>query len=309
MGEILAAAAGLFFGLSNITVRQGQMQGKMDPFTGILIGVVLNNGLNLLLLAIFVLWGPPFPPLNLPAAGYFAGAGLLTSFLGREYLFKSIRLIGPSRAVALKITAPVFTVILGILVLNESIAIPAFMGIALILAATYFISLEQLTVQRGSGRPIDLEKLLDKKTYRKGVATALLAGAALGTGNVFRKMGVLHYGSPLVGVSIGSFAALIYMLILLARRGKLDEALVSLPQMFQGGYLWTGALTSLALYATFSALLFSPVSIVNSIKAAEPLFTIIGSYLLLRSGEAITPRLIYLTLLVIAGVILIAVFS
>ncbi len=139
MGEILAVAAGLFFGLSNITIRQGQLQGKMDQFTGIFVGVVLNNGLNLVLLSLIVLQGTPLPPFSLPAAGYFAGAGLLTSFLGREYLFKSILLIGPSRAVALKITAPLFTVILGVLVLNERITIPAFLGIALVLAATYFI--------------------------------------------------------------------------------------------------------------------------------------------------------------------------
>ncbi len=150
---------------------------------------------------------------------------------------------------------------------------------------------------------------MDKKAYRKGFAAALLAGMALGAGNVFRKMGVLHYASPVVGVSISSFAALVYMLILLVRRGRLGQALQSLPEMLRGGYLWTGALTSLALYATFTALLFSPVSIVNSIKAVEPLFTIIGSYFLLRSRESITARLVYLTLLVITGVILIAVFS
>jgi drug/metabolite transporter (DMT)-like permease len=309
MGELLALAAGLFFGLSNITIRQGQLQQEMDQFTGIFVGVVLNNALNLLLLALFVLRGSPFPPMNLQAAGYFAAAGLLTSFMGREFLFKSIRLIGPSRAVALKITAPVFTVILGILVLHEKIAIPSFLGIGLILTATYFISLEQGAAQRKSGRPVDVKTFLDKKRYRKGVAAALLAGMALGAGNVFRKMGMLYYGSPVVGVSISSFAALLYMLILLARRGRLGDALESLPKMLKGGYLWTGALTSLALYSTFSALLFSPVSIVNSIKAAEPLFTITGSYLLLRSREVITKRLVYLTLLVIAGVILIAVFG
>lgn len=309
MGELLAVAAGLFFGLSNITIRQGQLQGKMDQFMGIFIGVLLNNMLNLVLLTLFVLWGSPLPPLNLRAAGYFAGAGLLTSFLGREYLFKSIRLIGPSRAVALKITAPLFTIILGVLVLNERITIPAFLGIALVLAATYFISLEQLAAQKESGPLADLETLSDKKIYRKGLAAALLAGMAYGAGNVFRKMGVLLYASPVVGVSISSFAALVYLLILLVRRGRLGQALESLPRMLRGGYLWTGVLTSLALYATFTALLFSPVSIVNSIKAAEPLFTITGSYFLLRSREGITLRLLFLTLLVIAGVILIAVFS
>ncbi len=305
MGEILAVAAGLFFGLSNITIRQGQLQKNTDQFTGILIGVIVNNGLNFLVLGLFILCGITFPPLNWPAVGFFAGAGLLTSFLGREFLFKSIRLLGPSRAVALKITAPVFTVILGVLVLRERISAPALLGIALILTATYLISLEQLSWGAVSG-PAD--QPADPKTYRKGIVAALLAGAALGTGSVFRKMGVSYYASPLVGVSISSFTALLYLLIILTRRGRLGEVLQELPQLYSGGYLWAGVLTSLALYATYSALLFSPVSIVNSIKASEPLFTMAGSVLLLRSREMITPRLLYLTLLVMAGVAVITVF-
>jgi drug/metabolite transporter (DMT)-like permease len=311
MGVLLALAAGMFFGLSNITVRRAQLQGRVDQFTGLFVGVAVNNGLNLLLLAGFVLFGAPFPPLNLPASLYFGASGLLTSFLGRELLFKSIRRIGPSRAAALKISAPVFTVLLGVLVLQEKIALPAFFGIALILAATYFISLELLRIHKASGEDPDPAVSAPPRdgSYRRGMVGAVLAGLALGAGNVFRKLGVIHYASPLPGVSISSFAALLFMLALLARQGRLNEALRDFPALLRGGYFWTGVLTSLALYATFTALLYAPVSIVNSIKAAEPLFTIAGSYILLHSLEAISVRFIGLTLLVIAGVAVVAYFS
>ncbi len=311
MGVLLALAAGMFFGLSNITVRRAQLQGRVDQFTGLFVGVAVNNGLNLALLAGLVLSGVAFPPLNLPAAIYYSASGLLTSFLGRELLFKSIRKIGPSRAAALKISAPLFTVILGVLALKERIAAPAFFGIAMILAASYYISLELLRIHKtageeanpaGSGSPRD-------GSHRRGLVRAVLAGMALGAGNIFRKLGVTHYASPLIGVSISSFAALLFMLALLARQGRVNEALRDLPAQLRGGYFWTGVLTSLALYATFAALLYAPVSIVNSIKAAEPLFTIAGSYVLLRTLEAITPLFVGLTLLVITGVAVVAYFS
>lgn len=309
MGVFLALLAGMFFGLSNITVRRGQLQGEMDPFTGLFVGVAVNNALNLVLLAGFVLAKASFPPLNLPAAAYYSASGLLTSFLGRELLFKSIRNIGPSRAAALKISAPLFTVILGVLVLGERITLPVYGGIALILTATYFVSLELLRINRTEAADSAPDQPPRDGAYRRGLVRAVLAGMALGAGNVLRKLGVIHYASPLLGVSISSFAALLFMLALLARQGRMNEALRDFPALLRGGYFWTGVLTSLALYATFTALIYAPVSIVNSIKAAEPLFTIAGSYILLRSLEAISPRFVGLTLLVIGGVAVVAYFS
>jgi drug/metabolite transporter (DMT)-like permease len=146
--------------------------------------------------------------------------------------------------------------------------------------------------------------------YRIGLVLAVLAGVSLGSGNVLRKLGVTHYSQPLIGVTIGSLTALLVMLVVFAWQQRLVEVVRKVPSMLRGGgYLWTGVLTSLALYTTFTALLFSPVSIVNSIKATEPLFTIAGSLFFLKTHEVLTFRFIRYALLIMAGVILIFIYT
>jgi drug/metabolite transporter (DMT)-like permease len=62
------------------------------------VAILVNNIFNVLVLAVFFLFGTVYPPINLPALIFFAAGGFLTSFLGRVLLFSSIEYIGPSRA-------------------------------------------------------------------------------------------------------------------------------------------------------------------------------------------------------------------
>jgi uncharacterized membrane protein len=146
----------------------------------------------------------------------------------------------------------------------------------------------------------------DGRTYRLGLVLAILAGLSLSSGNIFRKLGVTHYGEPILGVAIGSIVALAVMLIYFAGQKRLTAVVVQTPGMLRGGgYLWTGVWTSLALYTTFTALLFSPVSIVNSIKSTEPLFTILASYVFLKKQELLSATFVANACLIVIGIVLI----
>lgn len=293
-------AAGLFFGLSNITVRQGQLQGKYCKLRGLFVGILVNNIINVLVLFVMVMMRMTFPPLNTTAVLYFAGGGVLTSFLGRALLFGSIEHVGPSRAGALKIIAPIFTLIFGVFILREKISTLAFVGIALVFVGAFLCSRDKCD-QSPSGK-----FSWTKGAYSYGLMLAVLAGLSLSTGNVFRKMGVTHYGEPIIGVAIGSAVALLIMLIYFAGQKRLGEVVQEVPGMLTGGgYLWAGVLTSLALYTTFTALVFSPVSIVNSIKSTEPLFTILASYVFLKNQESLSAKFVANALLIVVGIVLI----
>lgn len=305
MGVLLALAAGLFFGASNITIRQGQIQGEMDQATGLFIGLLVNNALNLVVLGTLSLAGFRPPPLSGAAVAFFAAAGILTSLAGRRLLFSGIRAVGPSRAVALKITAPLFAILLGVLLLQERLAGFSSLGVAAVLAGTCLVSWEAPPVppspagtREYPGAPAGTAR------FRRGVLLALAAGLALGTGSVFRKLGLIYYPHPVMGVAVSSLSALVVMLFIFALRGRLGEELRAAPDLLRGGYLWTGLFTSLAVYAAYAALLRSPVSIVNSVKAAEPFFTILGSSLFLRSYEVITARFAAASVVIILGVVI-----
>jgi len=309
MGELLAIAAGLFFGASNVTVRQGQLQGELDLFLGLFIGLLVNNLVNLVVLTAVCLGRQSFPPLNFMAVLCFAAAGILTSFVGRILLFRSISYIGPSRVGALKIIAPVFTVLLGVLLLNERMSPPAFFGIGFILLGAYFVSYDMHSLQSQENTRKFSPNMRGKRQSQIGLVLTLLAGAAFGTGNVFRKLGIDYYQEPVMGVAISSFIALVAILGVFVKQHRLNEIVTSLPFMIKGGYLWTGIFMSLALYATFTALMFSPVSIVNSLKTTEPLFTMFLSVWFLRAREVITGKFVITSLVILTGVIIVYIFS
>lgn len=299
----MAVAAGFFFGVSNITVRQGQLQGQYDKLRGLFVGILVNNIINIIVLTGLLILPTAIPPLNIKALLFFAGGGILTSFLGRVLLFGSIEYIGPSRAGALKIISPIFTLMLGLFVLRERLSLLAFLGIALVFTGAFLCSREP----NCQNKPLE-ESGRDNTcgAYKMGLVLAVLAGLSLSTGNVLRKLGVTHYGEPIIGVAIGSLVALAVMFVYFAWQKKLTDVVREVPCMLKGGgYLWTGVLTSLALYTTFTALLFSPVSIVNSIKSTEPLFTILASYVLLKKQEILSGKFVANAVVIVIGIVMI----
>jgi hypothetical protein len=79
---------------------------------------------------------------------FFVLSGLLTTGLGRMSNFMAIPRIGPSRASAIKNSAPVFTLLFAFLVLGETIClVPAF-GVALILLGIFVQGFVYFKLQR-----------------------------------------------------------------------------------------------------------------------------------------------------------------
>jgi drug/metabolite transporter (DMT)-like permease len=303
IGELLAVLAAAFFGFSSISIRRGQMQGNYDKLSGLFVSILTNNLINIMVLTVMLLLRFKFPPLNYQIIFLFAAGGMLTSFLGRALLFGSIEHIGPSRAGSLKIIAPVFTLLLGVFFLKEKLTLLALFGITLALTGAYLCSCEQteITDTKQEDHPAKKPGL-----YRVGIMFALFSGLSFGSGNIFRKIAITSYGEPIIGVAIGSLMALLATLIYFAWKKRLHEIIPEVPSMLRGGgYFWSGIASSLALYTMFTALVFSPVSIVNSIQSTEPLFTILASYLLLKNSEVLSKRLVLSSTVLILGVVLI----
>ncbi|MEW5919385.1 MAG: EamA family transporter [Bacillota bacterium] len=120
MGIILALLSALFFGATNVAVARGNHQGELTSHEGLFLTLAVNNLVNLILLP-FIILITQAGGLNLSSLLAFVGSGFFTSFLGRLLLFNSIIMIGVSRAGSLRITAPMFTVLIGIFILSVTL--------------------------------------------------------------------------------------------------------------------------------------------------------------------------------------------
>ena len=140
----------------------------------------------------------------------------------------------------------------------------------------------------------------------RGVLFGLLASLFLALGNLFRKLGVSAIPSSSVGVFVGSLSALsvLSVFLLITGPGILRQALRHLDR----DYAVSGLSTSVALYFLFTSLQMIPLSIANSLTAAEPLFTLLLGRLLLGRQEKPTTALVAGALSTVLGAVLLACF-
>ena len=305
MGYWLVLLSTLLFAASNLFFLKGLNTNKIsvDKYVGLFISILINNVTNIGIVGvIFIVGTAPIP--NLSGIFFSAMGGLFTSFLGRYVLFSCIEKIGASMAGTLKITAPLFAVLIGVFFLKEQITLQAYFGITSILIGVYLISC-------GSSKVIDnqceekAERLFQKDVLLKGVILGILSGLLFGVGNVFRKLGVTYYPYPILSVSIGSFTALIAVSFLLALQKKVPRLSSFFSSGLKSGYVSGGICTSLALYSLFYALRIMPVSLANSMQATEPLFIIVLAFLFFKNSEVITRKVILCSAIIIFGTILI----
>ena len=305
MGYVLALSSAFFFALSNLCFRRGlKNQGAgTDKQVGLLISILINNLANLFALGLLFLL-KPLPSIDTRGIKFFAAAGILASFSGRFLLFSSIERIGAARATSLKITAPLFALVTGIIFLQEIPNIPSITGMGAILTGVFFVSRE---AQKNLGRQDDSSNSVhfNTKHISVGLFLGILAGLSFGAGNVLRKMGVMHYSEPVVGVAIGSFAALIIVILHLIKEKKVPSLSSLFRKDLMGTFIPGGFMTSLALYFFFYSLQHIPVAVANSIELTEPMFIFLISYFFLQNEEVITLKVVLSYVTIMVGVIVI----
>lgn len=311
MGYGLALASAFFFAASNVFFSKGlrQSAGTITKPLALFITIIINNIINaFVILVSYALDQFSWPELNRMALLCFIGGGIFTTFLGRYLSFSSIEKIGATRYGPLKITTPLFTVIIGVIFLRETITPPGYLGIAAVLAGVYLISKRaggQLQVSLPSAEAeADSDysgKQAGQNAPPNGVMLGVLSGAIYSAGYVLRKLGVSYYPVPVVGVAVGSLTALLINWLILAVQKKVTQVLpalkISLKTFFPGGLC-----TSLGLFSFFYALQLTPVSLTNAITASEPFFIFLLTYFFKHHEESLSPAVVLSTCLIIGGV-------
>lgn len=306
MGQLFALLFGASYGLSNVFVSKAVGHNENDKFIGQYITLLINSIFNIIILIVYLIFDAKIT-INFPGVLFFSVAGFFNSFLSRGIFLMSIPYIGVSRAGVFKITSPLFAIIGGVVILNETLNEKALIATIVIIIGILYVSLE--TIRKNQS---DESSVLDVASSiisipRKGIILGLLSGLLLGIGNVFRKIGISYIPSSIFGVTLGSLIALFSSVIFQALRGKTKELLLATKNIDRN-YFISGVFSSIALYCIFIALKYIPVSYANSIGASESLFTMLWSLVICGNKEILTIRTLVGAIIVIAGITMLMIF-
>jgi drug/metabolite transporter (DMT)-like permease len=284
--SLLALTTAVCFGINPLFVKWA-FSGSTTTELGVFIGLAVAIPLYAVMLPFF--GGLHWDQVTVPAFIGFILGGLFGAGIGRGWLFGAIQQIGASRATAIKNSSPLFSTVLAVLVLGESVSSLHWAAVV-----TIIVGLALIGWRARGGETVHL--------HGRGVLMALGAAASYGVRPLFLKFGLDAADLPLTAALVGAIAAISPYTYTLARRGGLSLGARGTPARTVGLFVIAGLLQGIGFLALTMALADARVSVVYPITAAAPIVTLAGSYVLFRSAEHLTWRVALGILAVVVGV-------
>ena len=295
IGLIFALMVAVSFGASDIFARRGVLKAG-ESYTAVLIGLLVGVILFSLMITFTAQWDKVWS-LSGQEIGFLVAAGIIHFVGGRFLYYVSVRLIGANKGSAISKTDILTAIVLGIVILNESLTVPLVLGVMCVLPGVILVSIEkQNTYATGESKaPV---------SQIKGIFGSLGAGLCWGISGVLIKPAVMEIGSPLVGVLISYIAAALILACFLIRKKQRGQ-LVYINRSALLPIAIAGVLTSAANLFRFTALNYSPVSLVRPIESTFIIYILLFSFFFNRKIEVFTRKVIVGMLLVVIGTIII----
>lgn len=232
---------------------------------------------------------------NWKGAGLFAIGGVIGTFLGRRFLFDTVKLLGPSRASVFHSTAPAFALLAAWLLAGELLG-----PYELALMALVWVGLWLTQPRAGSLHALAPDML------RKGFLAGLLTVAGFGFGNVLRGLAMRDWSEAALGTVIASAAALACQFAVTRDWGRIGAQL----RAADGGalLLYAGCGVATSLGSIFISLAMTKIKIALAVLVVHttPLVIFPVSVFLLKNREELTPRTLSGAALVLLGIGLLA---
>jgi drug/metabolite transporter (DMT)-like permease len=221
----------------------------------------------------------------------FAIAGAFVPGLSSVLMVHAIRHAGASRALIVIGTAPLLSVLLALVLLDEPFKLELAIGTVLVVAAGIVLARET--------RPEHFRLL-------GGMLALLCAGMFAGRDNIVRWASREAHPPPLVATatSLLCAAAVVMAWLVVARRGTIRARLARGVPAFAVAGLCLG----LAYAALVAGLDRGRVSVVAPLNATQSLWAVVFAALFLGQSEAIGRRVTLAAVLVVAGGALIGIF-
>lgn len=288
IGPIFGILTAVFFASGAALVRVGQRSRPNDD------GVFITVFVNLVILGLVTLFVEP-PEWNTEGVVALIIGGIIGTVLGRSFLLRSIRLLGPSRASAFVVGTPVAAAIGGWLLLDETISLIEGFG-GLITLTGFWL----LARSRSTGNATQTEVPL----WHYGVAVA--APLFFGTAFVFRKYGLELYPDSYRAAAIGSLSAFAVLVIIdLVRRNLVDRVKTNFGDI-SWWFVAGGAATALALLSQFTAFRYLPAWVVGIFAGTQGIWAMVLSKLFLKHDDRIDQAAILSVALSTIGVVIIS---
>ncbi|MBI2874215.1 MAG: DMT family transporter [Firmicutes bacterium] len=240
------------------------------------------------------------PPFDLRATSLFFVGGIFISVVGRYCTYTGIRYIGPSRNTAIRGSIPLFTLVLAFIFIRESPSLTDVLGMILVVSGLIFLARENPLNSRssaaaGGGNPESASRL-----WTLGIAFSFGGAFAQAVGSTIMKAGLNVVGSSLQSAFIGSWAGMIFFIVLITLQGKWS----SFNRMFKTSFVYiTGAAlaNSAAAILAFSSFTYTNVATSEALIGTQPLLTILLSAIVLGRMDFITRPLMMSALLIVGG--------
>jgi len=282
MSPLLALTSSLFYALSMVVARVGLV--TMDTFSGGLISM----GFSLIGALILLLFYLPIQGIALQAVICFAAAGILGPCIGRLMLYLGINRLGSSITASLYASKPLFAAITAVALLGERVTPSIVAGTLLIIAGLAFIG----SKDSGGGAVM--------KWSRKDLVFPILAGAAYGFAQIFRKIGLNITNEPVFGTAIQGMAAFSFPALFVSLGKKRPDRAAWKSRRGWMIFGLAGICSVIGQISLFYALSGGVVVIVSPLSSTSQFFVLILAAVFLRKSETITWRIV-LGAILIAG--------
>ncbi|MEM3881634.1 MAG: DMT family transporter [Candidatus Bathyarchaeia archaeon] len=285
LGASLALLAAATSALSVILVRKHSA-----------VSSAFNISLTISLSGMAVLWLPALllangDTISVSSCLFFAVSGALSPALVRLLYYSGLKRIGAPVNASLFSIYPLYSSLLGVLLLSEQLSPKNWVGIIIVIFGSILVA--ATSPKNG----------VNKVFSKKNLLLPLAGGVALAGSSIIRKYALNLYNAPAFGVAIAYASSLFIYSLALATHAPTRKEL-SIKRDFK--LFWkAGVGQAISWILIFYALSYEQVSTVTSLLVTEPLFVAVFAYLYLRKLEYISPKLILGTVLTAFGVALI----
>ena len=246
------------------------------------------------LIPALVWYGPEMVQQPLKSYGWFALLGLMGYPMAFTFLNVAIKLVGASRAAPFSSVQPIFSFILGTLLLGEEPGILVAVGTPVIVAGLALVLTSR--AQRDTGHGFTRYDLF-------GYLLATASSATFSSRDAIIRHVVSGIAPSLV---TSAYALTMGSVMLLAL--TLPNAIRSfrgVPPRYILMCVFTGVTQGVAVIALFQALSRAPVTVVSPILATSSLFVLVLVHFTLSRMESVTIPLVIGTTLTVVGVALV----
>lgn len=284
--EVLSLSTALCYSLSAVLARKG-MRGS-NPLTGAFV----TTFTQVIILSALQSISPP-KSFDWMAVIYFTASGILASFFGRICNYMSIERIGVPISASIIGSTPLFSTFFAVLLIGEKVAMTTMLGAFLVVLGVVLTSGGD-----NNNRSIGLRSF--------GIILPVLSASFYGVSSAVRKMGLIILPDATIGAFIGASSSLISFAVYLVSTGKVGEITLRKSSIKYFGI--SGVIVSIGWLSMFNAFKAGEVSTVATLIGTYPLFSVMLSWLMLRSSDKLGWRVLAGCSVIVSGATIVTLF-